>query len=1176
MSRQSLDTAIRLSAEVKGGGAIDAVKRSLQDLNKSGQVSTRELKALGDATLRFTRTSSGTVSGIRNSITALRGLQEQARIGSAQFRRYSEEIGRLEQRLRSLDSAGSRNAALAGLIGGVAGGLTVAAADAARQAAGGAIAVGLDAESARVRLRALTEEFGEYNQAQAAAERIARTLRITNTEAEASFASLYASLRPTGVTIEELEKVFVGFNAAARNSGATAQESAAAMIQLRQALAAGVLNGENLASIREQAPLVAQAVAKEMGVTIGELKDLGAEGKVTTDIVLRALKTLNDTQLDKLQEQFNTGRQAIKDFQVAATDLGIEISRIFGPSAVRLLRDFTAQLSDAANVMGALSGNARSLQSINLQRQASQMASAEANQRFGWFTFDQGGKSDFFQRRQREILSQLQANQPGGATDSPNASQLEAQRAAAAERASAAQRAAAEGTEKAAKAAKKAQDDAARAARQYQQDQLRAQARFASEQLRINQQLQRNAIELDNLRYKNRESLAEREFDFLGELQQRTINLWSDGLLGPARAAAQILAQFMTGFSEGQSRVAQAKRAVDEARRALEQAQTVHQQTLVNMREQQRIDGIEAQAAAMGPAVPAGGGVSAGGIVARTGNTGQSTGPHLDARWADGRRITAADVDRYLRVNGQAPSSFGVTSQYGPRNLFGRSFHAGVDLGTPSGSAISLTNGARMLRNMGNTGAGGYAIEIMTAEGPMRLLHLQAGSAARPSAAAPAAPVLPRSQQFDGPGGAVPLSVVSVRDAAGEGDIQQAQETLKQREEELKLVKSQNDQLRKLDRVELTNKLTDSLREQNYELKTGQEDMQLRNRLLMEGVREEVIEGELAKAKLYREQKLVIDGLKEGIDAIKDPDDRKAAEESLERMNVLYAEQAELIDRGVRAQLEQGQALRLYIGELKRSLNEMRNMEQVTINLAQTVESEMSAAISNSVSAIVTGNESVTQSIGNMFKNVGQAFVKMAADIIAKQMVMVVLQSILRALGGPSFSGGGGSGGGVFNVPELAPGPAGTGLLPSAAAFANGGVMSPRGPMPLRTYSRGGVASSPQVAVFGEGMMNEAFVPLPDGRRIPVAMEVKDSGGRDRMRELMGPAPTGSASPVLNMTFETTTINGVEYVSQEQLEAAMQETRKRAASDGAKRGMSMTLDRLQQSPSTRSRVGIAR
>jgi hypothetical protein len=58
------------------------------------------------------------------------------------------------------------------------------------------------------------------------------------------------------------------------------------------------------------------------------------------------------------------------------------------------------------------------------------------------------------------------------------------------------------------------------------------------------------------------------------------------------------------------------------------------------------------------------------------------------------------------------------------------------------------------------------------------------------------------------------------------------------------------------------------------------------------------------------------------------------------------------------------------------------------------------------------------------------------------------------------------------------------------------------------------------------------------------------------------------------MSFQSTSINGVEYVSREQLESAMDETRRNATRDGAKRGMTMTLDKLQQSPSTRSRVGM--
>ena len=57
--------------------------------------------------------------------------------------------------------------------------------------------------------------------------------------------------------------------------------------------------------------------------------------------------------------------------------------------------------------------------------------------------------------------------------------------------------------------------------------------------------------------------------------------------------------------------------------------------------------------------------------------------------------------------------------------------------------------------------------------------------------------------------------------------------------------------------------------------------------------------------------------------------------------------------------------------------------------------------------------------------------------------------------------------------------------------FADGGIMTASGPLALRSYASGGIANSPQLALFGEGAMAEAYVPLPDGRSIPVTM----SGG---------------------------------------------------------------------------------
>lgn len=83
--------------------------------------------------------------------------------------------------------------------------------------------------------------------------------------------------------------------------GAAASEQAAGVLQLGQALGSGFLQGDELRSIRENAPVLAQAIADEFGTTIAGLKDLGAEGKLTSDRILKAI--LNARQ--QIDAQFN-------------------------------------------------------------------------------------------------------------------------------------------------------------------------------------------------------------------------------------------------------------------------------------------------------------------------------------------------------------------------------------------------------------------------------------------------------------------------------------------------------------------------------------------------------------------------------------------------------------------------------------------------------------------------------------------------------------------------------------------------------------------------------------------------------------------------------------------------------------------------------------------------------
>jgi tape measure domain-containing protein len=124
----------------------------------------------------------------------------------------------------------------------------------------------------------------------------------------------------------------------------------------------------------------------------------------------------------------------------------------------------------------------------------------------------------------------------------------------------------------------------------------------------------------------------------------------------------------------------------------------------------------------------------------------------------------------------------------------------------------------------------------------------------------------------------------------------------------------------------------------------------------------------------------------------------------------------------------------------------------------------------------------------------------------------------------------------------------------------------------FQAFANGGMVKGPTLGLIGEGKYNEAIVPLPDGRSIPVQMRgAGGSGSRDLLANQAQSRPSPS---VLSMSFQSTTINGVEYVDRAQLEAAMEETRRAASREGANKGAILAIDRLANSPSSRRRAGI--
>jgi tape measure domain-containing protein len=189
------------------------------------------------------------------------------------------------------------------------------------------------------------------------------------------------------------------------------------------------------------------------------------------------------------------------------------------------------------------------------------------------------------------------------------------------------------------------------------------------------------------------------------------------------------------------------------------------------------------------------------------------------------------------------------------------------------------------------------------------------------------------------------------------------------------------------------------------------------------------------------------------------------------------------------------------------------------------------------IAAMIAGTQSAEQVFAQFLSSIADALISTAKQMIA-QYIAIGIAKMFAGLGG---------GGGDF--------------VPSGPLAAVGDI----NPLPTSFTPRavGGPVTGQQPYMVGE-RGPELFVPGTGGSVV----------NNSDLRSAMGGGSNGSGSPVLNMSFQSTSINGVEYVSREQLESAMAETRRASTRDGAKRGMTMTLDRIQNSSSTRRKVGI--
>lgn len=167
-------------------------------------------------------------------------------------------------------------------------------------------------------------------------------------------ATLYARLeratRSAGTSTADLVRLTETINKGLAVSGATAEEASSTMVQLSQALASGALRGEEFNSVNEQGNRLILALADSMGVGIGQMRQMAAAGKLTTDVVVKGLLSQGVTIGNEFANTTTTISQAL---QVA----GNNITKFFGENST--VKTGTAIFNDAvisvSENIGALS-----------------------------------------------------------------------------------------------------------------------------------------------------------------------------------------------------------------------------------------------------------------------------------------------------------------------------------------------------------------------------------------------------------------------------------------------------------------------------------------------------------------------------------------------------------------------------------------------------------------------------------------------------------------------------------------------------------------------------------------------------------------------------------------------------------------------------------------------------
>jgi|GEM_PF-4408158 len=170
------------------------------------------------------------------------------------------------------------------------------------------------------KLRRVTDGEAELQAATAQTKKIALESRTSWDSVAAIYQKVGINADKLGLSQEQVGTTAETISKAMKVSGASAQSTSAALYQLGQAFDKGVLNGDEFASISENTGYVMDALAKQLGVTRGELKEMSSQGQLTSDIMIKAFAGMGesvDADFAKVKVSFSDAMENLKTESLA-------------------------------------------------------------------------------------------------------------------------------------------------------------------------------------------------------------------------------------------------------------------------------------------------------------------------------------------------------------------------------------------------------------------------------------------------------------------------------------------------------------------------------------------------------------------------------------------------------------------------------------------------------------------------------------------------------------------------------------------------------------------------------------------------------------------------------------------------------------------------------------------